>query len=517
MSVTNVKPAPYWDEVSLPKFPALRRSVDADVVVVGGGLTGITSALLLGEAGLRVALVERGKVGGIDTGCTSAHLTCVVDAHFDDLVSRLGRDHAQAVWDAGLAAIGQVEALVDRFDIDCDFSFVPGYLHIAIDAAPADEKKERQRLRDEAALASEMEFDVGYVDEAPLSGTPAMRVENQAKFHPRKYLRALLQEMPSRGVDVFEESNVEVTKEGVKVGSHEIRAPWVVLATHNPLQGRQSTLQASVLQTGLSLYTSYVVRAPLSGLKNAGELEEALFWDTHSPYRYLRIDRIDGEPFAIAGGADHKTGQVAEPDKCYRDVESWLARILPGAQVTERWSGQVIETPDMLPIIGTVAEKQFIATGYAGNGMTFGTLAAMMARDAITGVSNPWSKLFDVERSLVRRGPWKYLTENVDYPYYLVRDRFAGGSTRPLRSIRRNTGSVVDVGGTRVAAYRNEKGKLFTLSPVCTHMGCQVHWNGTDATWECPCHGSRFQATGEVIAGPAESPLEPLDLKKTSS
>jgi len=507
MSVTNVKPAPYWDEVSLPKFPALRRSVDADVVVVGGGLTGITSALLLGEAGLRVALVERGKVGGIDTGCTSAHLTCVVDAHFDDLVSRLGRDHAQAVWDAGLAAIGQVEALVDRFDIDCDFSFVPGYLHIAIDAAPADEKKERQRLRDEAALASEMEFDVGYVDEAPLSGTPAMRVENQAKFHPRKYLRALLQEMPSRGVDVFEESNVEVTKEGVKVGSHEIRAPWVVLATHNPLQGRQSTLQASVLQTGLSLYTSYVVRAPLSGLKNAGELEEALFWDTHSPYRYLRIDRIDGEPFAIAGGADHKTGQVAEPDKCYRDVESWLARILPGAQVTERWSGQVIETPDMLPIIGTVAEKQFIATGFAGNGMTFGTLAAMMARDWAAGKRNPWRDLFDPGRTKVRGGTWDYLKENLDYPYYLIRDRFVGPDARSLRAVKRGEGKIVEIGGKRLAAYRSDKGVVTLLSPVCTHMGCNVAWNRVEQTWDCPCHGSRFTPQGKVLAGPAEAPL----------
>ena len=342
-----------------------------------------------------------------------------------------------------------------------------------------------------------------------------MRVDHQAKFHPRKYLRGLLKELPKSGVDIFENSNAEVTKDGVSVGSHEIRAPWVVLATHNPLQGRQSTLQASVLQTRLALYTSYVIRARLPGLTNAEEVEEALFWDTHSPYRYLRIDRIDGELFAIAGGADNKTGQIENPDKCYGDVESWLTRMVPGATVTERWSGQVLETPDMLPIIGTVAEKQFIATGFAGNGMTFGTLAAMMARDEITGVSNPWSKLFDVDRSLVRRGPWKYLTENLDYPYYLVRDRFAGASTRSLRSIRRNSGDVVDVNGTRVAAYRNEKGKLFTLSPVCTHLGCQVHWNGTEGTWECPCHGSRFQATGEVVAGPAESPLEPLDLKKT--
>jgi glycine/D-amino acid oxidase-like deaminating enzyme/nitrite reductase/ring-hydroxylating ferredoxin subunit len=513
MSVSKIDPAPYWDEVTLPKFAALHRSFDADVVVVGGGLTGITSALLLRDAGLRVALVERGKVGGIDTGCTTAHLTSVIDAHLDDLVATLGRDHAQAVWDAGWAAIAQVETLVNRFQIDCDFSWVPGYLHVDVEAAPDDKKKEGQRLRDQAALASDLEFDASFVDAAPLTGTAAMRVEHQAKFHPRKYLRAILSELRTNGADVFEDSNAEITPQGVHVGAHEIRAPWVVVATHNPLQGRQSTLQASVLQTGLALYTSYVVRAQLS---DRPALDEALFWDTHSPYRYLRIDRVGDKTFGIAGGADHKTGQVESPDKCYAAVEAWLKRVSPGARVTEKWSGQVIETPDMLPIIGTVAEKQFIATGFAGNGMTFGTLAAMMARDAITGVANPWQALFDADRSLVRRGPWKYVTENVDYPYYLVRDRFAGASTRSLRSIRRNAGEVVDVDGTMVAAYRNEKGKLVTLSPVCTHLGCRVHWNDTDGTWECPCHGSRFQATGEVIAGPAERPLDPIELKQTS-
>ena len=185
---------------------------------------------------------------------------------------------------------------------------------------------------------------------------------------------------------------------------------------------------------------------------------------------------------------------------------------MPGAKVAERWSGQVIETPDFLPIIGTVAERQFVATGFAGNGMTFGTLSAMMARDAITSQANPWQSLFDVGRSIATRGPWKYLTENVDYPYYLVRDRFAGASSRSLRSIRRKTGDVVDVDGTAVAAYRNEKGKLITLSPTCTHLGCRVSWNTTEGSWDCPCHGSRFQPTGEVISGPAERPLEPIDL-----
>ena len=173
----------------------------------------------------------------------------------------------------------------------------------------------------------------------------------------------------------------------------------------------------------------------------------------------------------------------------------------------------MLETPDLLPLIGTVGDRQFIATGFAGNGMTFGTLSAMIARDLITGVANPWQHLFDLDRSIVARGPWKYVSENVDYPYYLVRDRFAGASRRSLRSIRPNTGDVVEVEGHVVAAYRTGEGRLVTLSPVCTHLGCRVQWNRTDQTWECPCHGSRFQPTGEVIAGPAERPLEPIDLK----
>ena len=505
--MAKTEPTPYWDHVSLPRFPAVDRSFDADVVVVGAGLTGISTALLLEEAGCRVALVERGRVGGVDTGCTTAHLTPIVDARLDTLVSTIGRDHAQAVWDAGWAAIQQIDELASRFDIDCELRWVPGFLHVATDADGRAAEKERERLRDEAALARELEFDAAFIDEAPLAGTPAMRVEHQAKFHPRKYLRGLLTALRDNRVDVFEESSAEVSDEGVTVGSHSIRAPWIVMATHTPLQGRQAFFAASALQTRLALYTSYVVRAELPDAH-----EEALFWNTSSPYRYLRIDETDATTFAIAGGADHKTGQVTDPERCYKEVESWLASLAPEANVTAHWSGQVLETPDLLPIIGTVAERQFVATGFAGNGMTFGTLSAMIARDAITGVENPWQHLFDVDRSIVARGPWKYVSENIDYPYYLVRDRFAGASSRSLRTIRRNTGTVVEVAGRPVAAYRNEKGKLFTLSPVCTHLGCRVHWNDSDATWECPCHGSRFQPTGEVIAGPAERPLQPIDL-----
>lgn len=501
---------PFWDEIALPSFPRLDRSLSADVVVIGGGITGITAARLLTDAGCRVALLERDRVGGVDTRATTAHLAAVVDARLDDLASRVGKDHAQAVWDAGWAAIAQIDALVQTFDIACDFAWCDGFLHVAHDADAETARAESRRLAQEAALAQEMGFDADHVAQVPLIGTAGMRVRHQARFHPRKYLAGLLASLSRDNVAIFEHSRAEVTDEGVTVGSHRMTAPWVVLATHNPLQGRQGFLKASVLQTRLALYNSYVVRAALEEPR-----EHALFWDTHEPYRYLRIDTVDGRSFAIAGGADHKTGQADRPAECYETVEAWLARVLPDARVTERWSGQVIETPDGLPIIGTVADKQFVATGFAGNGMTFGTLSAMMARDAVTGAKNPWRELFSPTRSPEFRGPWTYLTENADYPYYMIRDQFAGTPTRPLRAIGRDAGALVEIGGRTVAVYRHANGKLVTLDPTCTHLGCRIGWNAAERLWECPCHGSRFRPGGDVLAGPAEDPLARVDVKKS--
>jgi Rieske Fe-S protein len=211
----------------------------------------------------------------------------------------------------------------------------------------------------------------------------------------------------------------------------------------------------------------------------------------------------------IAGGEDHKTGQEPDTRKPYEALARWLASLIPGATITHRWSGQVISTSDGLPFIGEVAPRQYIATGFAGTGMTFGTLAAMIVRDDITGaVPNPWRELFDVHRSAIARGPIDYLRENADYPYYLARDRFAGAATRSLRAVGPGEGKLVDIDGEAIAASRDERGELTLLSPVCTHMGCRVGWNQAEGTWDCPCHGSRFTARGEVLAGPAAHPLE---------
>jgi Rieske Fe-S protein len=212
----------------------------------------------------------------------------------------------------------------------------------------------------------------------------------------------------------------------------------------------------------------------------------------------------------IFGGEDHKSGQVSDTNGCFERLERKLAMTLPSISFTHRWSGQVIETPDGLPFIGRMTDHQFGATGFSGNGLTFGTLAAIIIADAVSGRQNPWTELFDPKRLAIERGLWDYVKENADYPYYLIRDRFAGSHGRSLRSVKRGQGRIIEHQGTTVAAYRGPTGALTLRSATCTHMGCLVAWNEAEHSWDCPCHGSRFSSQGEVISGPAETPLPPI-------
>ena len=212
----------------------------------------------------------------------------------------------------------------------------------------------------------------------------------------------------------------------------------------------------------------------------------------------------------IFGGEDHKTGQGPEPDDCFNKVLVRFRKIASDLEIEHRWSGQVIESSDSLPYIGENAERQFIATGFCGNGITFGTISAMMARDWAVGAKNPWSELFSPARKIIRGGLWDYLRENKDYPYYLIKDRLARAEADSVRELERNAGMIIKSKHGKVAAYRDSKGEVYKRSAVCTHLGCIVRWNEAEKTWDCPCHGSRFKPTGEVIGGPAEAPLQAI-------
>jgi glycine/D-amino acid oxidase-like deaminating enzyme/nitrite reductase/ring-hydroxylating ferredoxin subunit len=496
---------PYWMETPLPQFGAIDRDIDVDVAIVGGGLTGITAAYLLKRAGVRVAVLERQRCASADTGHTTAHLTMVTDLRLHQVVKKFGRDAGRAFWDAGAAAIVEIHNIVQREQIGCEFNWVPGYLHVSLRDRGG--TNERESLMRDAELARELGFSAEFREMVPYCNKPGVRFPAQAKFHPRKYLAALLQKIPGDGSYVFENTAATEFQEkplAVKAGDKTVRCKFIFIATHTPLMGNTRMFSSLMLQTKLALYTSYVLGARLPH----GTVPEALFWDTTDPYYYLRVDRYRDHDYAIFGGEDVKTGQEDDPALVFGRLEEEMKKWLPSAEVTHRWLGQVIETNDGLPFIGETAENQFVATGFCGNGFTLGTLAAMMARDQFLKRENPWRDLLDVHRRKLLGGTWRYITENLDFPYHYLRDRMAGAEGDSLDEVGRGEGRLVKVDGKKVAAYRDVRGELTLLSPVCTHLKCIVRWNDADKSWDCPCHGSRFKPTGEVLSGPAESPLE---------
>jgi glycine/D-amino acid oxidase-like deaminating enzyme/nitrite reductase/ring-hydroxylating ferredoxin subunit len=504
MAAKNSDTTPYWStSATFPQFAKLAEDAAADVVVIGAGVTGLSAAYLLAKAGKQVIVLERGRCAGTDTGHTSAHLTMVTDTRLRELVKKFGRNHAQAVWDAGLAAMALIDEVIREHTIDAGFEWVDGYLHAPLDD---DAGNEADRLEEEAGLARDLGFDAEYVEAAPLVDRPGIRFADQARVHPRAYLAGVAKAFVALGGRIHEHSEAEDfcdQPRAVKVNGRTVSCEDVVIATHNPLVGLGGLAGATLFQTKLALYTSYVI----AGRAPRGAVIDALWWDTADPYHYLRVVPHRDFDLLIFGGEDHKTGQRDDTDACYRRLEERLGALVDRVDLTHRWSGQVIETPDGLPYIGQNAEHQYAATGFGGNGLTFGTLAGIMISDAILERSNPWAELFDPGRKALKHGLWDYLAENVDYPYYMIRDRFAGAEARSLRAVKRGQGKIIERNGAKVAAYRDQAGATTLRSAICTHMGCAVAWNTAERTWDCPCHGSRFEPTGEVISGPAEKPL----------
>lgn len=496
---------PIWSDKKDPvSFPALEKDLEVEVVVVGGGITGVSTAHLLARMGLKVALLERDKIGCGDTAHTTAHLTYMTDTRLSDIIHLCGRENARIAWAAGREAMDRIKRTAISLGIGGTVTEVPGHL---VAREGEDLEQESVRLKKECEVASEMGFDVEYLDSIPPTGMPGIRFNSQLKFEPLDYLLALAKECQRLGVSIYEDSDVSEFGEEpdhLIANGHRVTYGNVVIASHVPLQGNRGTFRAALFQTKLSSYSTYAVAAtaPL------GSLPPMIWSDTADPFFYLRVDRMENHDRIILGGEDHKTGQVIETDRCFSKIEEELFRLLPSAKVTHRWSGQVVETVDGLPYIGLNAKGQFIATGFSGNGMTFGVVAAMMARDKIIGRKNGWEDAFDPARTELAALP-NYLRENSDFPYLLVKDRL-GIPKETTEQLEPGEGRILKVAGKNAAVCRDAKGNLHHLSAVCPHLGCIVAWNSSEETWDCPCHGSRFEPDGSLIAGPAETDLKPL-------
>jgi glycine/D-amino acid oxidase-like deaminating enzyme/nitrite reductase/ring-hydroxylating ferredoxin subunit len=490
-----------WSETAppTPRYPAQSGDVTYDVAVIGGGITGISTACLLQQAGRRVAVLEARRIGKGESGKTTAHLTAALDTRYHVLASRFGADGARLAAEGQRAAIDRIARFVDELKIVCDFRRLPGFLY-------AERAEEKDELLREAAAARQAGLTAELTSTVPLPFPTALglRFEDQATFHPRLYLQALADAFVAGGGAIHEETPVVDVEDGrpcrVLSDRGVVTAAAVIVAAHVPISNR------FLLHAKLAAYRTYAlaVEMPFE--------TDALFWDLGDPYHYTRRQRIDGRTYVIVGGEDHKVGEADDTTVPFERLEAYVCaryRYEPAA-TDYRWSGQIIEPADGLPYVGrnSLSSHVFVATGYSGNGMTNGTLAAMVLADEVCGRQSRFRELLDPTRIKPLASARAFVAENVDYPKHLLKDRLPLPGAAELARLPPGEGEVLSLDGRRLAVYRNANGELSALSPVCTHLGCLVHWNTTEKSWDCPCHGSRFDPHGRVLNGPAVTPLE---------
>lgn len=475
-----------------------------DVAIVGGGITGLTAALRLQREGKTVAIFDKGEIAGGESGNTTAHLTEAVDARYKSISKDFGDEGARLVARASREAIDSIEALAASEGIDCQFERVSGFLY-------TEKESDRGWMEEEAEISRQVGISAQVIDSAPLPFQTfgAIRYENQAQFHPRKYLLGLANAFLSRGGQIYDQTLVEKYEDGspctLVTSRGEFEADHVLLAANSPLN-------LVLIVTKVAAYRTYAIASRIT----TDVIPRGLFWDTADPYHYTRRHTSPGGEFLIIGGNDHKTGTEDETSDCYEDLIAYAGKKYGINSVEMRWSGQILEPVDGLPYIGlnSASKNTYIATGFSGQGMTFGTIAGAVLSDLVLGRENRYSKLFDATRIKPLASAVDYVTENVDFPKYLLSDRLSSWDVdgKMFGDVKPGEGMVLEVDGRKLATHRAKNGTLHCFSAVCPHLKCDVRWNDSERSWDCPCHGSRFKATGEVLNGPAMSGLEKIEV-----
>ena len=495
-----------WMSFPVPSYPPLAADARVDVCVVGAGIAGLTTAYLLAKKGRKVMVIDDGPIGGGMTSRTTAHLMTVIDDGYHDLERLHGEEDARLAATSHRAAVEAIEAIVAHEGIECDFARVDGYLFNPPEGDPEELLREYG-----ASLRAGLE-ELVWVDRAPIGAFDTgrcLRYPRQGQFHPLKYLAGLARAIEAGGGTIHCGVHADRIEDGEPArvttsSGHRIECDDIVVATNTPINDRVA------IHTKQAPYLTYVValRVP------RGSVETALYWDTADPYHYVRLDKPEGE-ILIVGGEDHKTGQADDNERRWANLELWARERFPMArEVLHRWMGQVMETVDYLAFAGRNPGDRhvYVATGDSGMGMTHGTIAGIVITDLIHGAEVAWAKLYSPSRlTLKAAAEWTRENANVAHQYA---DWVKPGEIDSVEHIGEDSGAILRRGVHKVAVYRDAAGELHEMSARCTHLGCVVAWNSSDKTWDCKCHGSRFDALGRVISGPANSDLEPAEISE---
>ena len=476
-----------------------------DVIVVGGGITGVSTALQLQKAGKQCLLAEAHNLGYGTTGGTTAHLNTLLDIPYNRIEKNFGEDSAQLVAVITREAIDLIKRNVDEYNIDCDYSEQPGYLY----AENEEQVKELEEIY-EASKRAGLQVDWANDIPVPYSFIKALVFDRQASIHPTKYLLGIAKAFEDAGGIILQNSRVVSVDEGdlltATINYETYQARNLVYATHIPPG-------VNLLHFRCAPYRSYALALKL----NNDDYPQALVYDMQDPFHYFRTHTSNGEKFLVAGGEDHKTGHEENTEACFTRLESYCRAHYDVSEVAFKWSSQYFEPTDGLPYIGELpghGENMFVATGFSGNGITWGTASSIILTEMMaTGNSGEYVELFDPSRIKMVAGFANFVKESADVVGQLIGKILPGEKLPSFSDLAHNEARVVKHDGHTLAIYKDPNGELHALNAACTHIKCNVAWNNAEQSWDCPCHGSRFSIEGEVLTAPARKDMEVIDLK----
>jgi len=498
-------PESLWSDSlkDLPSFPKLQQNIEADVAVVGGGIAGITTAFLLIKAGFNVALIEAGKLLTGTTGHTTAKITAQHHLIYDELITQSGKEKAALYYQANEEARQFMESIIAELNIECALQQQDAYIYTT-------SPDYIEKLQKEMAAYDALGIPGAYVEQIPLNiaALAAVRMDRQAQFHPLQYMTALVKKLSEMGCQIYEQTTAidiqnDASTKVVSADGHTVTCKHVAICTHYPFYD------------GLGLYFTrmYADRSYALAIKTDVKYAGGMYITAEEPSRSIRsATALDGTPLLIIGGQTHKTGQGICTINHYEQLQAYAAEQFKASEIVYRWSAQDLVTGDKIPYIGRLTSftsNIYVATGFKKWGMTTGTLAAKLITDLIQEKSNQYEELFSPTRPMSLKTVTNLVVENLDVAKHLIGGKLEHINRRP-EDLADDEGSAVMVNGKRAGAYRDKSGKLFVVDTTCTHMGCETEWNDGERTWDCPCHGSRFSYTGEVMEGPAEKPLKSL-------